>query len=142
LQGLYKGERKQNLDEMTKAFPTTPARVMGPFALTYNAQVRLRRSAVSDTDHFFTKVRLDSLIIINLVLAGVSTQGAPATMVHEFLKSFFKDDGLLIYEEIIFNIEDEDGAETHAATMAKLADKLSRSVNVHDDFIVQLTIAV
>lgn len=115
---------------------------MGPFALTYNAQVRLRRSAVSDTDHFFTKVRLDSLIIINLVLAGVSTQGAPATMVHEFLKSFFKDDGSLIYEEIIFNIEDEDGAETHAATMAKLADKLSRSVNVHDDFIVQLTIAV
>jgi len=53
-------------------------------------------------------------------------------MVFEFLKAFFKNDGSLVYEEVVFDIDSDDKMDAHAKKMEKLAEKLSRCVYVDE----------
>ena len=67
-----------------------------------------------------------SLIIIHLVLEGISTAGCPAKMVYEFLRGFFKDNGSLQFEEVIFNLKDDVTTEEHEEKMQNLAKDLAK----------------
>ena len=77
-------------------------------------------------------MRLDSLIIVNLILKGIPSHGVQTAMVLEFLKAFFKNDGSLVYEEVVFDIDSDDKMDAHAKKMEKLAEKLSRCVYVDE----------
>ena len=52
--------------------------------------------------------------------------GSPVNIIHEFLWGFFKDLKRLIFEEIIFNITDEDATEYHADTICLLCRTLAK----------------
>ena len=51
-------------------------------------------------------------------------------MVHEFLRGYFKDDGSFQFEEITFDLTDEDAAELHASKMEDLVDELTTWVSL------------
>lgn len=72
------------------------------------------------------QVLQNSLIILHFVLEGISTAGSPANIVHEFLRGFFKDSKRLIFEEITFNLTDEDATEEHADNIAFLSKTLAK----------------
>jgi hypothetical protein len=63
-----------------------------------------------------------------LVIHSVASQGSPAAMVYQFLTSFFKDDGTLLYKKIVFNLADDEDGETHAKVMNDLVEEISKYV--------------
>ena len=65
-------------------------------------------------------------IILHFVLSGIDTSGSPAKICHTFLKTFFGD--ALIYQEIIFNLLDNEMLENHIAMMEELVHRLLRCV--------------
>lgn len=76
--------------------------------------------------HHDLQVLQSSLIILHFVLEGVSTAGSPANIVHEYLRGFFKDSKRLFFEEIPFDLTDEDAMEDHADTITLLSRTLAR----------------
>jgi hypothetical protein len=67
------------------------------------------------------------LVLLHFTLETISTEGSPASMVHQLLSPFFTP-GSLPFEEVKFNIYDEDDAGIHADAMEDLANTISKSV--------------
>jgi hypothetical protein len=115
------------LDKMKQAFPDKPIKVTGPFTLTYNADVCFH---LSTTASFLTSQKLQTtkkhIIILHFILSGIDTSGSPAKICYEFLKPFFPN--TLIYEEIVFDIQDNVALDTHMDKMQQLAESFSRCV--------------
>jgi len=45
-------------------------------------------------------------------------------LIYEYLRAYFKDEGTLIYKEIIFDLKDRKHQEEHWDMMEALADEL------------------
>jgi hypothetical protein len=57
-------------------------------------------------------------------LKDIPTIGTPPSLIYDYLRAYFKDDGTLIYKEIIFDLKDRKRQEEHWDMMEALADEL------------------
>jgi hypothetical protein len=57
-------------------------------------------------------------------LGSIPTAGSPANLVHDFLRGFFKHDRSLEFQEISFNLPDEDEVDLHINRMKDLVEVL------------------
>jgi hypothetical protein len=46
-------------------------------------------------------------------LKDIPTIGTPPSLIYDYLRAYFKDDGTLIYKEIIFDLKDRKRQEEH-----------------------------
>jgi hypothetical protein len=72
------------------------------------------------------QVNLQPLAIIHIVLKGIPAAGTPPRLIYEYLKAYFKDDGSLVYKEIVFDLKDEKQQVNHWDLMTELANKLNQ----------------
>ncbi|KAH9984520.1 hypothetical protein BJV77DRAFT_966057 [Russula vinacea] len=109
-----------DLNTNTKVYPKQPAKILGPFFLTYREK----------------QENAKSLVLLHFTLETISTAGSPASMVYQFLQPFFTE-GSLLFQEVKFNIYNEDDAGIHADRMEDLARIISKK---HDGTPVWLFI--
>jgi hypothetical protein len=65
-------------------------------------------------------------VIVHLLLDGIPSAGSPPRVLYKYLKAYFREGNDLLYEEVVFNLADDDAEQAHYDTMAALAKKLRR----------------
>jgi hypothetical protein len=58
------------------------------------------------------------------VLGGVPTGGSPASMVHEYLRGFFKKSESLHFEEIVFDLKNTKAIANHRKKMQRVVKRV------------------
>jgi hypothetical protein len=77
------------------------------------------------------QINLKGYIILHFTLYSIPTGGSPTSMVHKFLRGFFKKSESLFFEEIAFNLKDDKATTRHLKEMSQLAKKLKKQVVLH-----------
>jgi hypothetical protein len=126
MQGLYEGTPTSDITSRPAAFPNAPLVIPGQFSLMLSSHVSILLYQVHYGSENDLQVLQNSLFILHFVLEGISTAGSPANVVHEFLWGFFKDTKRLIFEEVTFNLSDDNASGEHEDNMAFLARTLAK----------------
>ena len=74
------------------------------------------------------QVSSEELVILHFILESLDRQGTPARLLHNYMQAFVPHESLT-WEEVIFNLGDEEQLADHRNAMAKMAQRLSRTAS-------------
>jgi hypothetical protein len=111
-------ERRGQFDlvKSSIAFPNQLTDVPGIFSLTFTAKVS------SSFNSFILKLNTVQVwsakfIILHFIFEDIDTVGSPARLVYSYLKGFFKTEESLFYQEVAFNLKDDQAKHFHVDKM-------------------------
>jgi hypothetical protein len=71
-------------------------------------------------------VSSEELVVLHFILESLDLEGTPARLLHTYMQAFVPRHSLT-WEEVVFNLADEEQLVVHLKAMAKLTQRLSRT---------------
>jgi hypothetical protein len=75
-----------------------------------------------------SQVSSEELVLLHFILESLELEGTPARLLHTYMQAFVPQQSLT-WEEVKFNLGDEEQLVRHQKAMAKLAQRLSRTTS-------------